>query len=406
LIPDPYTTLKDVLALPKGAYLTYNLSTASINIKSFKFFSTTSNEVDTNIAIQNTRASISKAIQAQLLADAPVGVFLSGGLDSSIIAKTASNLIGNSLHSLSIYFDEKQYSEKAFQDAIVKSLSGKHTSILLKQHEFAKNIEGIMADMDMPSCDGVNTWFISKYAKQAGLKAVLSGIGADELYGGYPSFTRISKALALQNILPRAITKANIYPKNYNRLRYLSLGNLSGLYLFLRGHFAIDEIAKCLNCSEAYVYSTLSAMPNVGLPNNLDAKQLAGYAEFNIYMQNQLLKDADVMSMKNSIELRVPFLSNDVITDALSLHSGQRFKGAYKKQLLINAFKNDIPESIWQRPKMGFSFPMQAWLKKTEILAKVKGSGNKYAVQLASGFEQDKVHWSRILNLYLLHNKQ
>jgi asparagine synthase (glutamine-hydrolysing) len=405
-IPEPYTTLKDVLALPKGTYLTYNISTASIDIKSFKFFSTTSNQIDKSTAIQNTRTIISNAIEEQLLADAPVGVFLSGGLDSSIITKTASRLIGNNLHSLSIYFDEKQYSEKEFQDAVVKNSKGKHTSILLKEDEFTQNIESIVADMDMPSCDGVNTWFISKYAKQAGLKAVLSGIGADELYGGYPSFSRIKKALAWQNLLPRAITKANIYPKNYNRLRYLSLANTSGLYLFLRGHFAMDEIAKCLNCSEAYVYNVLSTMPHVGLPNNLDGKQLAGFVEFNVYMQNQLLKDADVMSMKNSIELRVPFLSNEVVANALSLHSDLRFKGGYKKQLLINAFKNDIPESIWQRPKMGFSFPMQAWLKKTAILAKVKSSGNKYSVKLASGFEQDKVHWSRILNLYLLHNNQ
>jgi asparagine synthase (glutamine-hydrolysing) len=405
-IPEPYTTLKDVLALPKGTYLTYNISTATINVTSFKFFSTTSNQINKNIAIQSTREVVSNAIEEQLLADAPVGVFLSGGLDSSIITKTASNLIGNNLHSLSIYFGEEQYSEKVFQDAIVQNLKGKHTSILLKEDEFAQNIENVVADMDMPSCDGVNTWFISKYAKQAGLKAVLSGIGADELYGGYPSFSRMSKALAWQNFLPRAITKANIYPKNYNRLRYLSLSNTSGLYLFLRGHFTIDEIAKCLNCSEAYVYNVLSTMPNVGLPNNLDAKQLAGYVEFNIYMQSQLLKDADVMSMKNSIELRVPFLNNEVIADALSLNAELRFKGAYKKQMLINAFKNDIPESIWQRPKMGFSFPMQTWLKKTAVLAKVKSSGNKYAKQLAIGFEQDKVHWSRILNLYLLHNNQ
>jgi asparagine synthase (glutamine-hydrolysing) len=404
-IPEPFTTLKLVKALPKGCFLNFNVAEQKYNIKSFKFFSSfTNNKAAASDFTQNIKQQLTQSVTSQLLADAPVGVFLSGGLDSSILATVASQKIGENLHSLSIYFEDEKFSEKKYQDEVIKKIKGKHTSILLTETEFTKNFESILNDMDMPSCDGINTWFISKYAKQAGLKAVLSGIGADELFGGYPSFSRVSKALAWKKALPKLLTRQNWYPNNYARLRYLSIDGINGIYLFLRGHFTADEIAKQLNCSEEYVWETLTTMPNKADAFNLDSKQLASYLEFNVYMQNQLLKDADVMSMKNSIELRVPFLSNDIISYSFNADSATKFKGAYKKQVLIDAFKNDLPESIWNRPKMGFSFPFQNWLQNNKILEQRLADKNEYAQSLLKDFNKGKVHWSKILNVCLLSN--
>ncbi len=142
-------------------------------------------------AIKN---SLQGAVERHLLSDAPIGVFLSGGIDSGIVTTLASGHEQQQLKTLSLYFKEAQFSEKIFQDSIIAQLQCRHYQHLLTESEFQESFPAILASMDMPSCDGVNTWFISKYANKHGLKAVLSGIGGDELFGGYPSFTRISIA--------------------------------------------------------------------------------------------------------------------------------------------------------------------------------------------------------------------
>ena len=240
---------------------------------------------------------------------------------------------------------------------------------LLKEGDFHENLPRILQAIDQPGCDGINTWFISKYAKENGLKAVLSGIGGDELYGGYPSFQRMQKVKFLEK-LPRQLLRSGKYTslKRLRRLGYLGLEGAAGKYLFLRGQFIPFEIAAHLNISEEQVWQALKEQPVCEDINQLSAFDQASWIELNLFMQNQLLRDVDVMSMSHGIEIRVPFLDRDFVDLSMQIDDSLKSKGDHPKQLLIDSFKEVLPEQVWKRPKMGFGFPFKKWLANDELV--------------------------------------
>ena len=405
-LPEPITTSNDIKPLPKGFFLKYSFQNRQYHYQSFSHFSYSSAINDEETAKRNTKTVLSDAIERQLLADAPIGVFLSGGLDSSIIASLASSFQKDKLNTLSIYFDEEAYSEKKYQDVLIQQLQCNHHQLLLKQVAFEEALPQILSAMDLPSCDGINTWFISKYAAENGLKAVLSGLGGDELYGGYPSFSRFNKAKWLQQ-LPDFIKTVgkNSSSKRLSRMSYLKLNGIKGIYLFLRGHFTPVDIARYLECDESEVWATLEAMPAIIDTEGIDDKNMASWMEFNLYMQNQLLRDSDVMSMNHGVEIRVPFLDDKNIRMANKISSEIKFSGKLPKQFLIDTFIDDIPQEIWNRPKMGFSFPFSQWLSESHYVEEVMLNGNQQSKNNYKKFMSGKLHWSQLMLLLLLNHR-
>jgi len=405
-IPEPITILAKVKALPKGCFCMYDVNLKSTSVQSFKFFGF-SNTITDEVSAKNLiYKNLQDAVHRQMLADEEVGIFLSGGIDSAIIAKLANQQTEKKLHTLSIYFEEEKYSEKKYQDIIASEIKSIHHAILLKEEDFHKDFGNVIASMDMPTCDGINTWFISKFAAKEGLKAVLSGIGADELYGGYPSFKRINKALLLQN-LPHALFRLSnrINLKKYNRLAYLKLDGIRGIYLFLRGHFTPVQIAAQLGSYENDIWNILASKPVSPKLKRLGAPTKASWMECNIYMQDQLLRDADVMSMAHGLEIRVPFLDNKSIETAFSIDEKLKFNPATPKQLLIDSFEDILPTAIWKRPKMGFSFPFNEWLKNSSFVKDLGSSNNKETKKAVDDFLKGELHWSRIMSLLMLEHK-
>lgn len=402
-LPEPVTTLQEVKPLCKGCFLRYHLPTAKWEMEVFSFFSFIEKYEDRDEVLELVRTDLQKAVKRHLISDAPIGVFLSGGLDSSIIALLAKQQDQAALQTLSIYFKETGYSEKPFQDAMVQQLHCRHHQYLLEEKDFHSCLPTIFSAMDLPSCDGINTWFISKSAKENGLKAVLSGIGGDELFGGYPSFNRI-KAANLLSKLPTAVLKAGRYSssKKMRRLAYLSIDGPVGLYLFLRGQYTPEEIAGQLDISENEVIRILSEQPVVNSIRHQTSKNQASWLELNMYMQNQLLRDSDVMSMSHGIEIRVPFLDNSFVKMVLCIGSAIKYQGNNGKQLLIDAFKDQLPETIWNRPKMGFSFPFAEWLQENEMARDRFLSGGKKSIAAWEKFTAGKLHWSQLMSLLLL----
>lgn len=406
-VPEPVSTLLDVKPLYKGCFLKYESKKQDFTIQSFAHYSysTQINEADT--ARQSTRSSLEHAVQRHLLADAPVGVFLSGGLDSGIIATLAARYKKADLNTLSIYFEEPEYSEKKYQDILINKLHCNHHQYLLREEEFHQSFPYILESMDMPSCDGINTWFISKYAASQGLKAVLSGLGGDELFGGYPSFNRITAAKLIQH-LPGTVTsigkKSN--SKRLNRMTYLKMHGIKGLYLFLRGHFSPYEIARQLGSYETEIWQILQDQPVLPEISHIDDKNQASWMEFNLYMQNQLLRDADVMSMIHGVEIRVPFLDDDTIRLAFKINPSIKFEGPLAKQFLINTFNENLPPEIWNRPKMGFSFPFAKWLSSSEFVKELMDKGNSSTKINYRKFMKGKLHWSHLMSLIILSNRK
>lgn len=400
-LPEPITTKTHVHPLPKGCFLKYSLQSGQSRVESFAHYSYVEQINRRDEAIDLVRTSLKAAVDRHLIADAPLGVFLSGGIDSSIVALLA-NKSTTALNTLSIYFDEKKYSEKKYQDVLKKSLNCNHHDHLLKESDFHQYFPDILKAMDQPSSDGVNTWFISKYAREAGLKAVLSGIGGDELFGGYPSFKRMGKVKSLEK-LPDFLLKSGDRTKSkiLRRAAFLTLGGARGKYLFLRGFYIPSEIACLLDMDESEVWDLLSDQPVVNDIHYLSSGNQASYVELNLYMQNQLLKDADSMSMAHGLEIRVPFLDRDFLKMVLMIKSNIKYAGSLPKQLLIDAFKPVLPEAIWNRPKMGFAFPFKQWMGNNEYVKDSLQNKGEHGRVIYSQFKEGQVHWSQVMMLLL-----
>jgi asparagine synthase (glutamine-hydrolysing) len=405
-IPEPVCTLADVKPLHKGCFLKYNITDATSSLQSFAHYSYSSELKECDNPSELIREATDQAIQRHLIADAPLGVFLSGGLDSGIVAMLASKYQGDNLKTLSIYFEEATFSEKKFQDILIQKMQCRHGQYLLKEEEFHASFPSILQSMDMPGCDGINTWFISKYAAGEGLKAVLSGLGSDELFGGYPSFSRIKTAILLQKMPSSALkAKKQSNIKQINRLPYLSMDGIKGIYLFLRGHFTPFEIAKQLDANETEVWQLLNEQPVFPHVDRLSQKNQASWMEFNLYMQNQLLRDSDVMSMAHGVEIRLPFLDNNVVRLALNINADVKYKGVLPKQFMINIFKNILPQPIWNRPNMGFVFPFTTWLARSAYVKELMLNGGRVTRLNYEKFLEGRMHWSQLMSLIILRNR-
>jgi len=400
-IPEPYTTLKNVYSLAKGNYLswdhhhnTHKITCYHNKISVQKFIT------DINEARINLHDSFKAAIKRQLIADAPIGVFLSGGIDSSLISLLANQQKDQHLKTISIYFNEKAYDERSYQNIVLKQVSGEKFTHLVQQRDFEEFFPNILSDMDMPTADGINTWFISKYAHEDGLKAVLSGVGADELFGGYPSFNRIKYLQYLRKIPPSLFSAANYFTTDrFRKISFLRHNHPLADYLLLRGFFVPSEIAKLLDTDVKQIDEILfdeNSIPGLGPYNELHA----AWFETNLYMQNQLLRDTDVMSMSHGLEVRVPFLDEDFQQLAESISPEIRFNNTQPKKILIDSFREVLPRSIWDREKMGFTFPLQEWMGKHAEISNVDLYKGKVAQNVVTKFKKGQLHWSKVFALY------
>ena len=405
-IPQPFTTLQDVFSLKPGNFLTWNHEHQTNQITSFEPISPSKIVASALQAADQVRIKLEDAVNCHMIADAPIGVFLSGGIDSSIITLLADKKTGRHLNSLSINFGEKAFSEEKYQRLITAKTSGVHQTYLVEEQDLKVNFETILNAMDQPTNDGINSWFVNKYAKENGLKAVLSGIGADELLGGYPSFNRMGIIRVLKK-LPAFILKycGKLPSEKLKRIYYLSYQNPIGEYLFLRGFYIPETIAKILNINNKEIDELFEAFPIDKKVSQLNGAERASWFETHIFMQNQLLKDTDFMSMSHGIEVRVPFLDQNFLETIGSIAPQRRFP-AEKKGLLIEAFKNILPEAVWNRPKMGFSFPLQQWfIKGGQISNEEVYADNQFAIQQIQKFKAGKMHWSKAFALYQVFRK-
>jgi asparagine synthase (glutamine-hydrolysing) len=403
-LPEPYTTLKEVTILPKGTFICFDLNaqnkiTSEKGVTSFYQNTFTEKITDYQTAVKLVRETFIKSVERHLFADAPVGIFMSGGIDSSLIALIADKILKKeNNHTLSIVFKESKYSERKYQEIVASQLKNQHQYFEVGQKDFYDSFEDIKKASDQPSIDGINTYFISKFAKQTGLKAVLSGLGADELFGGYHSFQR-AKYLPYTKIIPKFALKTltTVTKDKYKKIGFLGLDDQLGVYLFFRGLFTPDVVANMLHISENEVYRTLEKVFLGTIVDNLSLGNQISWLELNLYMQNQLLKDSDIMSMWHSLELRTPFLDKEFMELAHSIDANTKFYTTNRtKELLLAAFEDILPEQIWKREKQGFVFPFQEWLQENTDLLFTEKQDNKTVLEMTNAFREGKLHWSRV----------
>tara|TARA_B110000037_G_scaffold20026_2_gene21485 strand:- start:1010 stop:2893 length:1884 start_codon:yes stop_codon:yes gene_type:complete len=377
-VHQPNTILDKVKSVPRGSFLMAGNQETKIFEYWNLFESNNSNKI-TSEPLKTVNKLLLESVEKRLISDVPYGIFLSGGIDSSILVAAASKVSTQKVNTFSIVFKEKGFDERKFSRQIASKYKTNHLELELNPEEILQQIEEPFKFMDHPSVDGINTFFISKQVHNQGFKMALSGAGSDELFAGYPVFKEVfelenkkwlySFPPQLRNIFGKLLQLRNKSLKSHKIAEILNLKLLELPYFYpiFRKIFANNTIYKLCDIKNI---STENYPFNWAF-NNLDTNNIgANYSliskisalEIETYLQNVLLRDADQMGMANSLEIRVPFLDHNLVEYVLSLPNELKYP-IYPKKLLIDSTKGWIPDEIIHRKKMGFVLPWEKWMK-------------------------------------------
>jgi asparagine synthase (glutamine-hydrolysing) len=316
-------------------------------------------------AVQQVRPVLQKAVTSQLTSDVPLGIFLSGGIDSSSIVAIAAQASQTPLRSFTAVFDERAYNEERFAADVARHFGCQHQPVYLTASRAMSEIDGYFKAIDQPSVDGINTYLISKAARDSGLGVALSGAGADELFAGYGSFRTVTRIVAGARLADKCLPDLRPLLRRFDPLRLptrsakaiallLAQGDMQRTYTALRAVFTpnqLEELAPGL------------ASPAVQSAAFTASDSLTQYSNYEVtgYLRNTLLRDTDVMSMAHGLEVRVPIVDYQLV-EVLSSLPGSVKLGSTNKPLLTYSV-NTLPPEVVGRPKMGFTLPMDVWFR-------------------------------------------
>jgi asparagine synthase (glutamine-hydrolysing) len=308
-----------------------------------------------------------EAIEKRLVADVPFGAFLSGGIDSTAVTAVMSKISDKPIHTFNVNFDESEFSESKYAKIVAEKFNTIHTEINLKPSIFLEEIDAILKSYDHPSNDGANTYIVSKATKEAGITMALSGLGGDEVFGGYPVFRKHDAVLKRLSRIPYPLRLIIInYLKKYPTVRNKKLSELlSARNIDLPSVYASFRKLCSQQDLEYLLKLSFKFDPNkffLGKSNHSFSE--ISEAETYYYMQPVLLRDADQMSMAHALEIRVPFLDHALVEYVHQVPDSFKYKAQYPKSLLVDALQDLLPQDIIFRKKMGFVLPWEKWMKK------------------------------------------
>lgn len=318
------------------------------------------------------------AVERRLVADVPVGAFLSGGIDSSAVVAAMSTVSDASIKTFNVSFAEEEFSEAKYARIIAEKYKTDHTEIKLTPTNFLEELPNALKAMDHPSGDGPNSYIVSKATKEAGITVALSGLGGDELFAGYDIFKRSVDLLGKKWMYSFPAGVRKVIGKTLKTVKPSVASNkiaaiLNQKYLELPYYYPInrqlfeddfiERITKNITVGE-------NAVKMIGI-TNIDVEEFGfnspflsrvSFMEMNTYMQNVLLRDTDQMSMAHALEVRVPFLDHQLIEYVYGIPDKYKYPDTPKK-LLVDSLGDLLPDSIVNRPKMGFVLPWEQWMK-------------------------------------------
>lgn len=367
-IPEPYSIFSDIKKFPSGHY-------AIIDKKSFNLYNYwkpddyLSNHTinDENVALGELNELVQNSVTSQMISDVPFGTFLSGGIDSSLVTAIASQKT-NKLNTFSIGFDDSKHNEAVYAKKISEFLSTHHTEFKVTEKEAIELIPDLISIYDEPFADSssIPTLMVSKLAKKH-VKMVLTGDGGDEQFMGYGSYKWAKR-----------MSNPFIYFNRYLIASILGTGNLKQQraakvfqipnYTFYHTHifsqeqylFSLNEIKKILNPGWLMIKPL-----KIDFPNNrkLSAAEKQAWFDLNYYLKDDLLVKVDRATMNYGLEARVPLLDHRIIEWSINLDKSLKTRNQTSKYLLKKLLFQFIPESYFDRPKWGFSIPLDKWLK-------------------------------------------
>ena len=333
-------------------------------------------------AVEQLGALGREVLRLHLVSDVPLGLFLSGGIDSAALLSMASQHQNADLRTISVGFEDAEFDESREAAATAAAFGTQHTTLKVTGEEILAALPEFFRALDQPSIDGMNTYIVSRAARQAGLTVALSGLGGDELFGGYRSFTDAPRALAwrrrlnLGRLASGTLSLRHTRPAAKLAEAFRRPADLLMLYLLRRELFLPAERRAVLpelpagSCE----FTGLSRECLADLRSRsaqLEAVNKISLFELELYMRHMLLRDGDVFSMTAAIEYRVPFLDHRLVETVFSLPAGWKRADPRPKPLLLDAAGPQLPAGIWQKPKRGFTFPWAVWLARGGVLEEV-----------------------------------
>ena len=374
---------------------------------------------------QQVRTAIEESIRCRRVSDVPLGAFLSGGIDSSVVVGTLASISDDPVTTLTIGFAEKEFDESEYSQEIADRFKTHHHVLRLDEEQLLQALPSSLSAMDQPTIDGINTYLISRSAHEAGLKVALSGLGGDELFGGYPSFQLIPKLMQRKKLFKYmpfmkwgvGLCKGLFPSDQATKLEHWVQGKLSGAheYFLIRALFCEDPVIGLFadkkqartEIEKDYqrTQKQIEHFPADDMFNQIS------YLETFHYLQNMLLRDTDMMSMAHPLEVRVPFMDHRLVEMIFRLPGKE--KSGVAKHLLVDSMKSLLPQNIWRRKKMGFTFPFEMWMRgalrpeiETVLLSpmhQLEGLVSQQAVaNVWDDFLSGRVSWSRPWSLYVL----
>ena len=381
-VQEPCTFFQDIASLAGGCWQVVRLPTYFEEpmppAETFWTFPAPDASARQGETVLRLQATMEAAVRDHLVADVPVGVFLSSGLDSTIVAGLASRHT-RQLRTFTVGFaDQPEFSESALAAETAQIFGARHTDIQIKGDQAQAAAVAWMASLDMPSLDGLNTYVISKAIRAEGITVALSGLGGDELFAGYPSFVdlprvrqHVARARHLGPAVRRLLVKAVAFGRSESFRHKLAdilatNGELLELY-FQRRRMMSNKQLETLGVDARLLHLTSSFLPPEALQRVVvdsdDVVWSVSQFESRFYMGNMLLHDTDTNGMAHSLEIRVPMLDKRVLDLALALPGQIRMPDSrVSKQLLRQAFSSVLRPELTTQKKRGFTLPISRWM--------------------------------------------
>jgi asparagine synthase (glutamine-hydrolysing) len=421
-VPEPFTWVKKIKALPAGSTLWIDSQGCEQAHQWYAHADVLADALNQPFAGDLTalvRDAVTDSLDAHMVADVDIGLFLSAGIDSGSLLAHLASRSGTMPRTIALGFSEfagSHEDETPLAGQLATAFGAPHHRRMVTDAEFAADLEAILNAMDQPSIDGVNTWFVAKAAHEAGLKVALSGLGADEILAGYPSFADVpawhrklggwSRIPGMGALFEGAIQlmargKVASQPKLPGMLRHS--GSWEGAWLLKRGLFLPEELSDFLAPDivrrgieqlqwESHAGALIAPLLQKG--RSADLSIISAF-ETQYYMRNQLLRDSDWAGMAHSLEIRVPFV--DVSLVERLAPALPRFVGGHGKAALAASPAKPLPTAITSRAKSGFAVPTGRWMENLangqalhEVVPATKGlASRKWAQYVANhvGFE-------------------
>jgi asparagine synthase (glutamine-hydrolysing) len=441
----PGTIVDGVNLLPAGSTMTVSLDEegfAAPSHRTHRYWSLPAARVR-ETAEEELREELVRAVRMQLVSDAPLGIFLSGGVDSSAVAVLASGAVPDSVHTFTISFDEPRFDESQYARCIADAIGSRHTTAVLREDHFVQDLPRAFSAIDQPTFDGLNTYFVSKAAREAGMTVALAGTGGDELFGGYSSYVDVPRALDGTAWLPKrgmdsVLNGASAAGSSlfWNVLRHAppqtrwgkimdvarAAHDLVGMYQVSYELFTADTQRRLA----LRVVRDAQSRQCFGLPQEVaeswreDARgsqllHAISLLELKSFIGERLLRDTDAASMAVALEVRVPLLDPVLCEAVAAVAADRRFKPIRKKQLLRDLALGGLDPAIFDRPKAGFVLPIDEWARRRlrqdmdGVLADGELAGRvglcaRTVRTLWRSYLAGKpgLHWSRVWSLYVL----